>query len=182
MADLQTLERRIARLEDVEAIRRLKHRYFRASDAKDAQAFRDCFVEGDISIEYERIGSFRNREELSAVFSRLAGNEHIVEMHHAQNPDIEVLDERNARGVWDLYYQLIDLRTKSVTQLGGQYRDEYRKTAQGWRICATEFRVSSTQILDFSDADALRPLFVGRVAPGSLDDPEKQASSAVQQT
>ncbi len=175
MSELQALAHRIARLEDAEAIRRLKYRYFRASDAKDVETFRDCFVEGEIALDYGRIGCFKNRDDLSAVFSRLACAEHIVEIHHAQNPEIDVLDEHNARGTWGLYYQLIDTHSKSITQLGGQYRDEYRKTERGWRISASEFHVYSTQILDFSSGDTLRPLFAGRTAPQAIDDPEKQA-------
>ncbi|MEO3825704.1 nuclear transport factor 2 family protein [Actinomadura sp. B10D3] len=50
MADPSDLAERIARLEAIEEIKALKHRYLRACDAKDPAAFRDCFVASGASI------------------------------------------------------------------------------------------------------------------------------------
>ena len=173
MTDLAALEQRIAALEDIEAIKRLKYRYFRASDGKDAETFRDCFAAGEIVIEYGRIGSYRNRDDLTQVFSDLACQDHIVEMHHAQNPDIELLDENRARGIWSLYYYMINTRDKNAVQLGGVYKDEYIRTDGGWRMACSAFEVTSTQMLDF--AESLRLLFAGRTAPAEIDSPDRQA-------
>ena len=41
-----TLEQRIARLEALEAIRQLKHRYLNACDLKEVESIRDCFATG----------------------------------------------------------------------------------------------------------------------------------------
>ncbi len=173
MTDLAALEKRIGALEDTEAIKQLKYRYFRACDGKDKEAFRSCFAEGEITIEYGRIGSYRSRDELTQVFSDLACQEHIVEMHHAQNPDIEILDREHARGVWSLYYYMINTRDKNAVQLGGIYRDEYVRTKEGWHMSHSAFEVSSTQMLDYSDD--LRLLFAGRTAPLEVDNPSSQA-------
>jgi len=45
MADLAELEARIRRLEDIEAIRRLKYKYFRCLDSKLWDEFAECFTE-----------------------------------------------------------------------------------------------------------------------------------------
>ncbi|MCM2330955.1 MAG: nuclear transport factor 2 family protein, partial [Pseudomonas sagittaria] len=45
------LEARIARLEALEAIQRLKHRYLNACDLKQVESIRDCFAEGEILID-----------------------------------------------------------------------------------------------------------------------------------
>jgi len=44
MAGPQDLESRIRALEDVEAIKRMKHKYFRCVDLQLWDQLRDCFV------------------------------------------------------------------------------------------------------------------------------------------
>jgi len=168
------LEQRLARLEAIEAIRQLKARYFQACDRKDPGAVRACFLPGAIDLRYGRIGEFSDREEMLAVFTQLACQPHIVEMHHGQNPCIEVLDEDTAAGTWGLYYYLIDQRRQTVTQLAGCYDDAYRRRDGQWRIARSYYEVTSTQILDLSEGLA-RVVFAGVAAPVDLDDPGRQA-------
>ena len=168
-----SLEHRIAVLEDIEAIRQLKHRYFFACDHKRAHEVEDCFATGAVRIDYGRIGQFDNAADMAAVFEALACHEHIVEMHHAQNPRIDVLDATRAEATWGLYYFMINTRDRNVTQLGGYYNDQYRKIDGAWKISATSFHVTSTQILDIADGMA-RVIFAGASAPAAIDDPSRQ--------
>lgn len=168
------LEQRVARLEAIEAIRQLKALYFQACDRKDPDAVRDCFPPGDIDLCYGRIGSFSDREDMLAVFTRLACQPHIVEMHHGQNPRIEILDENNATGVWGLYYYMIDTRRQTVTQLAGFYDDAYVRSDGQWRIVRSHYEVTSTQIFDLSEGLA-KLVFAGAEAPVEVDDPNQQA-------
>ena len=169
-----TLEQRLLRLESIEAIKQLKHRYLRACDNKDPAAVRDCYVEGGIELDFSRVGSFANRDELVEVFATLACQPHIVELHHAQNPEIELEDENHASGHWGLYYFLINTRDNVTTQLGGYYRDRYRRTAEGWRICASSFTVTSTLICSVEEGRQ-KLVFMGAQASPELDDPGTQA-------
>lgn len=171
---MSTIEQRLARLEAIEAIQQLKHRYFSSCDQKQPGNMRACFVDGPCTIDFGRIGSFSNADDLVQVFSQLACNEHIVEMHHAQNPQIEVLDADHARGTWGLFYYLIDTRNKVITQLGGHYDDEYRRVDGQWKISVCRNVVTSTTILDWSEGLA-KVIFAGRNAPAELDDPSQQA-------
>ena len=168
------LSRRIARLEAIESIRQLKARYFDACDNKQPERIRDCFIEGEIDLDYGRIGRFRDRDRLVEVFKQLACHEHIVEMHHGQNPQIQILDEDSAIGRWGLYYCLIDTRQQTLTQLGGFYDDHYRCVDGEWRIRKSVYEVTSSQIFDLSDGLA-RVVFAGCAAPAELDDPGRQA-------
>ncbi|MEH6551328.1 MAG: nuclear transport factor 2 family protein [Pseudomonadales bacterium] len=165
---------RLQALEDIEAIKRLKYDYFFFCDHKQPNKVKDCFMEGEVKIDYGRIGCFDNRETLVAVFSQLACAENIVEMHHAQNPRIDV-DGDSANGVWGIYYYMIDTLQNSVTQLGGYYEDEYRKIESNWKISATVFHVTSTVLTDIASGVA-NIIFAGGAAPAELDDPSKQAS------
>ena len=120
------VEQRLARLEAIEAIRQLKARYFDACDSKDPERVRACFAPGDIDLRYGRIGHFGNREDMLSVFTELACQEHIVEMHHGQNPQIALQDEQHASARWGLYYHMLDTRRQVATQLGGVYEEYCR--------------------------------------------------------
>ncbi|MEC9358782.1 MAG: nuclear transport factor 2 family protein [Pseudomonadota bacterium] len=160
----QDLLRRIAALEDVEAIRTLKARYLFCCDRKDVDGMRGCFVDGAAHIDYGAIGRFDNADALVAVFRELGCHEHMVEMHHGVNPQIRVLGDTAAAGTWGLHYFLIDTQAQRCTQLAGYYEDEYRKEGGAWKISATRFVVSSTLVLDLSESLA-RCAFAGRALP-----------------
>ncbi len=172
---MKDIEARLEALEDIEAIKRLKYDYLFFSDHKQPGKMRDCFASGKVTIDYGRIGTFNSRDELVAVFEQLACAEHIVEMHHAQNPRVDLLSARKASGVFGLYYFMIDTRHNTVTQLGGYYEDAFEKINGQWKITATAFIVTSTQVMDVGDGLA-KILFAGRTAPIEIDDPSKQAS------
>lgn len=173
---LHNLEQRIRALEHIEAIKRLKHRYFFNCDQKRPAEVRACFVDGPMVIDYGRIGQFEDADTMVETFEKLACAEHIVEIHHAQNPQIELLDAERARGTWGLYYFLIDTRQQICTQLAGFYEDEYRCLDGDWKISRTSFQVTSSQVLSIGDGIS-RILFAGRSAPAELDDPSAQAGS-----
>lgn len=154
MAHTETLETRVRRLEDAEAIRCLKARYFTCCDHKDPQGMRACFAPGPVRIDYGRIGVFDDREQLVEVFTRLGCHAHIVEMHHGVNPDIDVLDETHARGTWGLHYQMINTVERTLTQLGARYEDEYRKVDGVWTISATRCVVTSTLVASYVEGEA----------------------------
>jgi hypothetical protein len=171
---MSTIEQRLQALEDIEAIKRVKYDYLFFSDQKQPEKMRECFAEGEITIDYGRIGVFKTRDELVAVFSRLACAEHIIEMHHAQNPRVDLHSDDRASAVFGLYYFLIDTRQNTVTQLGGYYEDAFIKVKGEWKICATAFKVTSTQLMDVGEGMA-KILFAGGAAPADIDDPSKQA-------
>lgn len=174
MASIDELNARLSRLEDTEAIRVLKARYFFSCDRKDPQAVRDCFAPGPVSIDYGRIGVFNDREQLVDVFTQLGCHDHIVEMHHGLNPQIVVADAAHAHGTWGVYYHMINTRDRTVTQLGAYYEDEYRKLDGQWKISATRCTVTSTLVMDLAEGMA-KILFAGATPPADVVDPANQA-------
>ena len=169
-----TVEQRLRRLESIEAIKQLKHRYLRACDNQDPAAVKACYAEGDIELDFGRVGAFSSRDELVETFSNLACQPHIIEMHHAQNPEINLLGEDQASGCWGLYYFLINTRDQTTTQLAGHYQDRYVRTAEGWRICASRFTVTSTLLTSVPDG-VHKLVFMGAQASSAIDDPSLQA-------
>ncbi|HEY0974906.1 MAG TPA: nuclear transport factor 2 family protein [Solimonas sp.] len=159
-----SIERRIQALEDAEAIRQLKSRYLFACDRKDPKGMRACFADGKVHIDYGAVGTFDNADALVALYAQIACHEHMVEMHHGANPQVEVLGADKARATFSLHYFLINTQVKSITQLAGYYEDEYVKTAAGWKISSTRFVATSTLALDYTDAVA-KTLFAGSKPP-----------------
>jgi hypothetical protein len=152
MTDLAT---RLQRLEDIEALRQLKARYFHACDRKDTATLRDCFVEGPLLIDYGAIGRFGTREAFLTVYEALACHPHIIDMHHGQNAQIDWGSPTEARAVWDLYFFQTNTQTGTFTQLAGSYSDRYEKHDGRWQIAETVFQPTSTLALDTVD-DRLR--------------------------
>jgi len=160
----QALEKRLRRLEDIEEIRALKSRYFYCCDRKDPKGMRECFKDGPVYIDYGAVGTFDNADGLAKVFTEIGCHDHMVEMHHGMNPQIELLDAVRARGTWKLHYFLINTRDRNVTQLGGYYEDEYQVVDGVWKISRTRFVPTSTLALDISEGTA-KTLFAGRTPP-----------------
>ena len=159
------LEARIRRLEALEEIKQLKARYWYACDHKDLEGVQSCFQDGPIEIDYAgSTGKVFHRDALRAVFEEIALKPQIVELHHGGPPRIELIDEDHARGVWSLYYHLMDTERRTVNHIGGYYHDEYRRTEGRFLIAKTRFEVVSA--VGYRDHEgAMRRLFAGASLP-----------------
>lgn len=155
------LQRRVQRLEDIEAIRALKARYLFCCDRKDPKGMRACFADGKVHIDYGAVGTFDNADALAKIFTDIACHDYMVEMHHGMNPQIEIIDDARAKGTWSLHYFLINTQTKGLTQLAGYYEDEYLKLNGAWKIIRTKFVATSTLAMDLSEGLA-KTQFAGR--------------------
>lgn len=154
---------RLQRLEDIEAIRKLKARYLHACDRKNIVALRDCFAPGNIHIDYGAIGCFDTREDFLRVYQEKACHPEVIDIHHGHNEQIEWLSPSAASAIFDLFFYQIDTRTGMLIQLGGYYEDQFRKQDGQWTISSTRFVVTSTVVSNVSSGN-LQPLFQG-VAP-----------------
>ncbi len=143
---MQNVALRLQRMEDIEAIRHLKARYFHACDSKDVVALRSCFAAGEVLIDYGVIGRFTDREAFLDIFHKMAYHPHIIDMHHGQNAQIEWQSPSEARATWDLYFHQINQQTGTITQLGGFYEDHFIKADGHWVIAETVFKVTSTLV------------------------------------
>ena len=128
------IETRIDRLEAESDIRRLKARYLNACDAKDVDAIRACFTP-DAEIDFPPIGTF-GVDGLIDIFTQLAATTPIVDVHQGHNAEI-MIDGDEASARWNLGYATYDPRDNSFRLLATFYHDRYRRTPEGWRICAT---------------------------------------------
>ena len=119
------LEKRVQALEDVIAIKNLKHTYLNACDAKDVELMKTTLNAEHCEIDYGPVGKFNHREDLVKLFSEVACHDFMLESHHAHNPIIDLIDNRNAKGVWQITYNLINTNDHIMNTLHGTYEDEY---------------------------------------------------------
>ncbi|MGJ3507222.1 nuclear transport factor 2 family protein [Enemella sp. A6] len=135
----EQLEKQIAALEARHEIEQLKYRYLRACDAKDPQAFRDCFVPEGADLDYGPLGKFDTVDDLVAIYERIAlakGEDgyFILDMHHAMHPSIDIISETEAVGQWTLRFRQVNLHDRTERLTCGNYDDSYVKVDGQWRI------------------------------------------------
>lgn len=143
-----TLEDRLTALEQIEAIKALKHRYFRACDAKDPETFRACFIARGADIDYGPLGGFSGpdqAEKLAAVFQRIAlhtvdGKPVILDMHHGMHPDITLTGPGTATGRWTLKFRQLNMIERTERLLTGDYDDDYVIEDGRWKMARSHFR------------------------------------------
>ena len=119
-------------MDDMEAIKQLKARYFRTMDTKDWETMRQVFTDdvlmdttdsgGDIVEGADRFLAFL-REALDAV----------VTVHHGHTPEIELTSASSATGIWAMEDML---RWPDGRELHGygHYHETYEKGDGVWRI------------------------------------------------
>ena len=128
----------IEKLLAIEEIKSLKGRYCRAVDTKDWELWRTCFVPEIVIETFDFDTKFRS-EGFDALIENckklLAGSRTVHQVH---NPEITVLSDTEAKGIWALHDVLKWSKPNMfglVSMIGyGNYNEKYRKTKDGWRI------------------------------------------------
>ena len=133
---MPTLEERVAALEDIESIRRLKYTYPYIADAgvRDAskmQAFADLFVE-DAWIDFDFMGVHKGRKAVMAFYSDQVANILSYSAHMLTNPLID-LDGDKATGQWYVIVPNTFRATNQATWLQAVYTEEYVRVGGAWK-------------------------------------------------
>jgi hypothetical protein len=127
---------RLAALEDIRAIEALKWRYLRACDRKQPEAVRACFID-DAVIDYEGFPLFASADAFVEIYRRWGCLPNIIDMHHGQNPIVELTGPDRAVGFFDLFFFQIDTEVKRHTQMAVSYDDEFVRRDGRWLIART---------------------------------------------
>jgi hypothetical protein len=134
------LEARIRRLEDVDAIRRLKVQYFDACDGGFAD--HTSHVPEEISACFADDGAwdggpYGTRSGPAAIADFYRDKSHGLAFTVLSEPTIDVDGDR-ATGRWNVVVYSEFAPSGSVL-VGGIHHDEYVRTPGGWRIAHTRF-------------------------------------------
>jgi SnoaL-like domain len=129
----------IEQMNDLEAIRQLKARYFRLMDTQQWEAWKDCFT-ADVSARYEGVPranstlpldvDLAGRTELfKGVSSLLTGGKSV---HQGFMPEIQLTSATTASGIWAMF-DYVMLPTCDFKGWG-HYHEEYVKEGSAWKI------------------------------------------------
>ena len=161
------LANRIQRLEDIEAIRQLKARYFNACDRQDPETASHCFADGEVLIDMGHIGVFRRREEFAALYRAAGCHEYILDAHHGANAEIEIVSPDQARATWALGFRNINTQDRTVTFLSVLYHDEYACIAGEWFITCCRVEYKTALHLSYASG-TLQALLASRSVAGAV--------------
>ena len=144
--DLEKLEERFRVYEDIEAIKKLKAKYWRCVDKKLWDEIADCFAEDAVAIyapDVKPVG----RDAILKWLIRYHG-EGVVTAHAGHNPEIEIASETEAKGTWTLRVHIVR-QPKIEIRAWSRYEDEYVKKGGEWVIKSTSVEpilVRTTQV------------------------------------
>jgi hypothetical protein len=122
-------------VDDIEAIKILKARYFRTVDMKDWPALRDLFCD-DARVDMSQAGGgavLGADEFLQSVVSTLAD---VLTVHHGHMPEI-IVSGSAASGIWSME-DLVRYPDGRELHGYGHYHDAYEKHGSDWKIKATQ--------------------------------------------
>jgi hypothetical protein len=138
---MDDLANRIQRLEDLEAIKTLKHKTWRYYDTKDAEHLLELFTD-DIKISTAPPASHevQGKDALAQMLEQdFAGS---IASHQGHGPVIDLTSETTATGYWtiDEWYYYFDKGVEWHAK--GFYLDEYVKIDGKWRVKSLQVKFS----------------------------------------
>jgi bile-acid 7alpha-dehydratase len=155
MADLAELEARMKRFEDIEAIKRLKYKYFRTLDSKLWDELAECFTEDATTTYSGGEYSFQGRDAIMKFLKKGLGPT-MISMHHGHHPEIEITSDTTAKGVWALKDYLIITQANMGLRGAAFYHDEYVKVNGEWKIKSTGYDRTFEEMWNRSDTPSLK--------------------------
>ena len=138
---IEELRRDLQRLMDIEAIKQLKGAYFRCIDTANFEELATLF-HPDVSVHF--VGGtyewkLQGREEYLASIQKSFTRE-AVGHHNGHHPEIQILSETDATGLWYLTDNMWILNAKFFTTGTAIYFDRYVKLDGRWVIKDTKYR------------------------------------------
>lgn len=132
---IEELGRQVQALRDIEEIKRLKHAYFRCIDTLNIEELKrithpeitTCYVGGSYRIELKNQAEFT--EMIASSF-----NASCVARHNGHHPEIEILGDQDATGIWYLHDEFLNLGMMLRTEGTALYQDRYLKVDGRWVI------------------------------------------------
>ena len=122
-------------MDDVEAIKQLKARYFRTMDTKDWAAMRQLLTD-DVVIDTTDSGGgvVTGADAFIAFLQQTLDG--AVTVHHGHMPEITLTSGNTASGIWALHDEIV-WADGTRMQGDGHYHETYAKAGDGWLIASS---------------------------------------------
>ena len=119
-------------MDDIEAIRQLKARYFRTMDTKDWQGMRHVFTD-DVVVDTSAAGgsTVSGADEFIAFLQEALNG--AVTVHQGHMPEIDLTSATTATGIWALN-DLVIWPNGTRLEGYGHYYETYEKVGDQWLI------------------------------------------------
>ncbi len=137
---IEELRKDIQRLMDIEAIKQLKHAYFRCLDTANLDEL-DTLFHDDVLVhfiggnyEWKLTGKKEYLDKVGMAFSNQA-----IGHHNGHHPEIQILSDTRATGIWYLADNMWILNHKAFTTGTAIYWDSYEKIDGRWLISETRY-------------------------------------------
>jgi uncharacterized protein (TIGR02246 family) len=119
-------------MDDLEAIRQLKARYFRTMDTKDWAGMRQVFTD-DVVLDTSAAGGsvVSGADEFMTFLQEVLSG--AVTVHQGHMPEIELTSPTSATGIWALNDIVIWPDGTRLTGYG-HYHETYEKSGDVWKI------------------------------------------------
>ena len=137
--------------EEIELIKRLKYRYIRAADTKQWEDFKNCFTADARSSYAGGKHAYEGAEQISEFAKFALGRNSMLTMHHVHHPEIDLIDENHAKGVWAFEDWVQDMDNNIRYHGAGYYNDEYTKIEGAWRIQSTGYERLFEEVYSFPE-------------------------------
>ena len=138
---IDELRRDVQRMMDIEAIKQLKHRYFRCIDTANWEEL-EPGLHADMKTHYMGGGyefKLASRAEFLATMEQAFHSE-AVGRNNGSRPEIDRLSDTEATGIWYLYDHFWSMNNDSLTHGTALYWDRYVKEDGRWQIKETTYQ------------------------------------------
>ncbi|MBA6413673.1 nuclear transport factor 2 family protein [Parahaliea sp. F7430] len=137
---IEALSADVQRLMDIEAIKQLKYAYFRCVDTANIEELATLYHD-DIAVHFLG-GSYewkiKGKQELLDK-QRDAFHKQAVGQHNGHHPEIQLLSDSEATGLWYLADNMWSLNMKAFTTGTAIYWDTYKKVNGKWLIIESKY-------------------------------------------
>ena len=119
-------------MDDLEAIKQLKARYFRTMDTKDWDGMRQVFTD-DVVMDTTASGGnvIAGADDFMAFLRETLAD--VITVHHGHMPEIQLTSATSATGIWALQ-DILTWPDGSRMAGYGHYHETYERVGGEWRI------------------------------------------------
>jgi len=131
---------------EIEAIKRLKYAYLRCLDQKNWEELATLFTDDAVARYSGGKYSYDGRDAIVGWLRDAMGAETFHSSHRCTHPEIELVGEEEATGVWALDDTVIETSFDVTIRGAAFYTDRYRKIEGRWLIAETGYKRSFEEI------------------------------------